>query len=58
MEVMMNQDVLNIQSEEMGSMLSDRLAWDWRNPLIVLPLATIAVVLVGAVVMLMQMLIA
>ena len=56
MEVIMNQDVQNIQSEEMSSVLSDRLNWDWRNPLIVLPMATVAVLLVGAMVMLMQLL--
>ena len=52
----MNQDVQNTQSNEMSSVLSDRLYWDWRNPLIVLPMATIAVLLVGVMVVLMQLL--
>jgi hypothetical protein len=54
----MNQDVLNIQneqSESTGQMISDRLNWDWRNPLIALPLTGLGVLLVSALVVLMQL---
>ena len=44
----MNQDVPNIQGETQSMILSDRLNWDWHNPLIVFPLATIGVLLAGA----------
>jgi hypothetical protein len=44
----MNQDVLNIQDEMQSVTISDRLNWDWHNPLIAFPLATIGVLLAGA----------
>ncbi len=44
----MNQDVLNIQDETQSVTLSDRLNWDWHNPLIAFPLATIGVLLASA----------
>jgi hypothetical protein len=53
----MNQDVQSIQQdiETSSVMINDRLSWDWRNPLIALPLATIGVLLVSAIVMLVSL---
>ena len=53
----MNQDVQSIQQDTESSsvMISDRLSWDWHNPLIALPLATIGVLLVSALVMLLSL---
>jgi hypothetical protein len=52
----MNQDVQNIELEMTGKGLSDRLLWDWRNPLIALPLATIGMLAASAIIMLMSLL--
>ena len=54
----MNQDVQNTQQdiETSGVMISDRLNWDWHNPLIALPLVTVGMLLVSAIVMLVSLL--
>ena len=49
----MNQDVLSIQEENQNKVLSDRLYWDWHNPLIAFPLATIGVLLASAIAILL-----
>ena len=51
----MNQDVQNIELETVSVSLSDRLRWDWRNPLIALPLLTIGMLAASAIVMLMNL---
>jgi hypothetical protein len=55
MERIMNQDVQNLE-ESSGSVLSDRLVWDWHNPLNALPLATIGVLVVSGMIMLLKLL--
>ena len=55
MEDNMNQDVQNF--EEINSAgISDRLVWDWHNPLNALPLATVGVLIISGMVMLMKLL--
>ena len=53
----MNQDVQSIEqnTETSSVLITDRLYWDWHNPLIALPLATIGVLLVSAIVMLARL---
>ena len=55
LEAVMNQDVQNIELETVSVSLSDRLRWDWRNPLIALPLLTIGMLAASAIVMLMNL---
>ncbi len=50
MEGVMNQDVLNIQQETTGVLLTDRLNWDWHNPLIAFPLAALGMLLASLLV--------
>ena len=52
----MNQDVQFTQDEQMGSGLTDRLNWDWHNPLIAIPLGMIGVLLLSALVVLASLL--
>lgn len=52
----MNQDVLNIQQDTTSNLFTDRLNWDWHNPLITLPLATIGVLAASAVVVILKLL--
>ena len=47
----MNQDVLNIQHETTAEILTDRLCWDWRNPLIAFPLIAAGAVLASVIAM-------
>ncbi len=49
----MNQDVLNIQPETAGVTLTDRLCWDWRNPLIAFPLVTVGIILASVLAILL-----
>jgi hypothetical protein len=52
----MNQDVQNIELETIGIQLSDRLSWDWRNPLIALPLVAAGILAASVIVVLMNLL--
>lgn len=52
----MNQDVQYAQDEPMGNGLSDRLTWDWHNPLIAIPLGLIGVLLLSALAMAVSLL--
>ncbi len=52
----MNEDVPYTEAVDTSAGLSDRLHWDWRNPLIAIPLTAIGVLLLSALVMVANLL--